>query len=64
MLEPIRDSRGQVIGFVEPNGNSTNVYQANTSFAGWSDGVNVYASDGRQIADNPAAIGLLLEGGT
>jgi hypothetical protein len=49
MLEPIRDSRGQVIGFVEPNGNSTNVY---------------HASDGRQIADNPAAIGLLLEGGT
>lgn len=61
MFEPMRDSRGHVIGFIETQGRMTNVYHANTSFAGYSDDLNVYRYDGRQIADNPLAIGLLLE---
>lgn len=62
MFQPIRDERGSVIGFIEANEGRTNLYGADTTFAGWSDGANVYTHDGRQIADNPMGIGLLLGG--
>jgi len=61
ILEAIRDERGRVIDFTMTNAHMTHVLSADTRFAGYSDGVNVYDAAGKKIAGSPTAIGLLFE---
>ena len=63
MLNPIRNDRREIIGFLffDATGEVVDVFKADTTYAGRNNGTNIYSADGRQISDSPYAIGLLLE---
>lgn len=60
-MDAIYDSSGDVIGFVQRDGDRTNAYGGRGDFLGWTDGQLVYDYRDGLIARGEDALGVLFQ---
>lgn len=60
-MDAIYGASGDVIGFVQRDGDRSNAYGRRGDFLGWTDGQNAYAHDGSLIARGQDALGMLFQ---